>query len=276
MADKWSLPPVRLLEFVAPRILGHVDQPDERWYWGGKLYPERKYPFLYSIYPGLLVALLSGAAVTRGPPRRWVWVGTAVLGALLAVGTHLPFWHLARSVVPGLKGLRYPEKFILLTVFATVVLSSFAFEELQRDRTDLRRRLVRGFGVVGFLATLAGLILLGLDVLRGNRYWVSWGISPAIADSWASVAAGDAIRIGATAAVGSCRLVFFRRAIWLLIAGRGSRSRPGRAAARSNEAVGRALRRPAVPFPARRCEDLRGRSSISRRGTGRLGTTTGI
>jgi hypothetical protein len=217
VADQWSLPPIRLLEFVAPRILGHVDQPDERWYWGGRLYPGKNYPFLYSIYPGLLVAVLSGAAITRGPPRRLVWVGTAVLGAILAVGTHFPFWHLARRVVPGLKGLRYPEKFILLTVFATVVLSSFAFEELRNDRADLRRRLVRGLGVIGILATLAGVILLGLDVFRGNRLWVSWGCSPAIADSWASVAAGDAIRIGATAAVALAVLVFFRRAVWLLI-----------------------------------------------------------
>jgi len=217
VADKWSLPPIRLLEFVAPRILGHVDQPDERWYWGGKLYPGKNYPFLYSIYPGLLVAVLSGVAVTRGPPGRLVWVGTAVLGTLLAVGTHFPFWHLARSVVPGLKGLRYPEKFILLTVFATVVLSSLAFEELLRDRTNLRRHLVQGLGVVGCLATFTGVILLGLDVLRGNSLWVSWGISPAIADSWASVAAGDAIRIGVTAAVALGVLVFFRRAVWLLI-----------------------------------------------------------
>ncbi len=218
IADRWSLPPIRLLELVAPRVLGHLDQPDERWYWGGKLYPERNYPFLYSIYPGLIVALLSGAALTRGPPGRLVWVGLAVLGALLAVGTHLPLWHLARSVVPGLKGLRYAEKFILLTVFSIVVLSSLAFEELQRDQTNLRRRLVWSLGLVGFLATFAGLILLGLDVLRGNRLWVSWGISPAIATSWASVAGGDGIRIGATAAVGLAVLVFFRRAVWLLIA----------------------------------------------------------
>ena len=216
-ADKWSLPPVRLLEFVAPRILGHIDQADERWYWGGVLYPDRNYPFLYSIYPGLLVTLLAGAVVTRGPPRRWVWVGTSVLGALLAVGTHLPFWHLARSVVPGLKGLRYPEKFILLTVFAAVVLASSGFEELLRGRTDLRRRLFRSLVVVGFLATFAGLVLVALDVLQGSRLWVSRGISPAIAASWASVAGGDAIRIGAIAAVGLAVLVIFRRANWLLI-----------------------------------------------------------
>jgi hypothetical protein len=217
VADKWSLPPVRLLEFVAPRILGHVGEADERWYWGGSLYPERNYPFLYSIYPGLLVTLLSAAAVTRGSPRRLVWAGTALLGALLAVGTHLPFWHLARSVVPGLSGVRYPERFILLTVLATVVLASLAFEDLQRDRSNLRRRLIRGLGVVGLLATLAGVVLLGLDTLRGNRLWVSWGIPPAIAASWASVAGGDAIRIGATAAVALAVLVFFRRALWLLI-----------------------------------------------------------
>jgi hypothetical protein len=217
MADEWSLPPVRLLEFVAPRILGHVDEPDSRWYWGGTLYPGKNYPFLYSIYTGLLVAVLAGAAVTRGPPSRWVWIGTAALGVLLAVGTHLPFWLLARRLVPPLKGLRYPERFILLAVFAIVILSSVAFEELQREAAGLRRRLVTGFGIVGLLATLAGLGLLGLDLPRMGRVRVNGGFPPAIADSWALVAARDAIRIGGTAAVALVVLVFGRRAVWLLV-----------------------------------------------------------
>jgi hypothetical protein len=216
MANSWSLPPIRLLEFVAPRILGHI-QTDEAWYWGRKLYPTKGYPFLYSLYPGLLVTLFASAIVTRGPPSRWIWFGTAVLGGLLAVGSHLPFWHLTRNVVPGVKGIRYPEKFILLTVFAAVVLSSLALEELQRDRARVRRRLILGLGVAGFLTTFAGVILLGLDALRGSRFWVSCGFSPAIASSWACVAAGDAIRVGVIAAVALGVLVFFRLGAWLLI-----------------------------------------------------------
>ncbi len=217
VADEWSLPPVRLLEFVAPRILGHVDHADVRSYWGAKLYPGMMYPLLYSLYSGLLIAVLAGAMITRGPPSRWVWVGTAVVGALLAVGTNLPFWHLAKSVVPGLKAVRYPEKLILLTVFASVVLASFGFEELLRERTGLRRRLVRGLAVIGILATCAGLLLLLLDALGGRTFWVNRGFSPAIAASWAAVAAADAIRIGAIATALLAVLVLFRRVVWLLI-----------------------------------------------------------
>jgi hypothetical protein len=217
IADQWSLPPARLLELVAPRILGHIDAADERWYWGGRLYPAKNYPFLYSIYPGLLVSLLAAAAVARGSPGRLVWAGTAILGVLLAVGTHLPIWHFARSAVPGLKGLRYPEKFILLTMFAAVVLSSFALEELQHGRTSLRRTLVWFLGSVGAFATLAGIAILGYDVLRGSGLWVGCGIPPAIAASWAPIAAADAVRIGVTAVLGLVALVFFRRGVWLLL-----------------------------------------------------------
>ena len=65
-ADKWSLPPVRLLELVAPRILGHVDQPDERWYWGGKLYPGEELPLSLFALPG---APRRAARGRRGHPR---------------------------------------------------------------------------------------------------------------------------------------------------------------------------------------------------------------
>jgi len=217
VADSWSLPPVRLFELVAPRILGHVEEPDERWYWGRSLYPGKNFPFLFSIYPGLLVAVLSGLLVTSGPPRRFVWLGTALLGVLFAVGAHSPFWRLVKGVAPVLKGLRYPEKFILLTAFATVILSSLAFEELRGGRPDIRRRLVRSLGVVGGLATLAGLALLVLDVVRGNHLWSRW-VGDALAPTWAAVAATDSIRIGVTAAVAMAALVCFRRSIWLVIA----------------------------------------------------------
>lgn len=216
-AGVWSLPPVRLLELVAPRLLGHVSSVDERWYWGGALYPGRNYPFLYSIYPGLLVTLLAVAAVVRDIRRLGVWLATAALGVLLAVGTHLPLWHLVRSIVPGMSGLRYPEKFFLLSAFATTVLAAFAFEGVVRGRADIRRSLGRGLALVGIVATCAGLALLSLDALGGSDQWVRHGISPAIAASWASVAASDSVRIGLVAACGLALLGLARRVTWIVL-----------------------------------------------------------
>jgi hypothetical protein len=216
-AGVWSLPPVRLLEFVAPRLIGHISSADERWYWGSGLYPDRNYPFLYSLYPGLLVTLLAGAAAVRDLRRLGVWLATASLGVLLAVGTHFPLWSLVRSIVPGMSSLRYPEKFVLLTEFAATVLAAFALEGIVRGRADVRRSLGRGLAFVGILATFAGLFLLLLDALGGSDQWVRHGISPAIAASWASVAAGDAVRIGVVAIVGLALLVPKRRATWILL-----------------------------------------------------------
>jgi len=116
-----------------------------------------------------------------------------------------------------LRGLRYPEKFILLTVFAIVVLSSLAFENLLSGDANVRRRLVRGLGAIGIFATSAGVIVLVYDAFRGGHLWVAWGIPPSIAGEWAAVAAGDGIRIGVTAATALVVLVCFRRAAWLLV-----------------------------------------------------------
>jgi hypothetical protein len=215
-AGAWSLPPARLLELAAPRLLGHVESADERWYWGRALYPGRDYPLLYSLYPGLLVTLLALVAA-RDARRQAVWIATGIGGALLAAGTHTPVWSLARSL-PGLSVQRYPEKFVLLTVFAVTVLGALGCEALVGGRPGTRRALGRLLAGVGVAAVAGGFAVLALDAARGPAAWVARGIHPAIASAWANVSAADAVRIACVAAALLAALVVVRKPAWPLVA----------------------------------------------------------
>ncbi|HEX6099105.1 MAG TPA: hypothetical protein VF432_22520 [Thermoanaerobaculia bacterium] len=130
----WSTPFARVAELFLP---GAVDLTS--------LY-ERRTPFLISIYPGLLVAaLLVAGLILR---KRGAALTAAILAAswLLAVGHHTPLWHwlyeagLARSI-------RYPEKFLLMGLFAATV---FAARMLDDERV---RRVA--MGVAAAIAVVA-------------------------------------------------------------------------------------------------------------------------
>ena len=217
-AGIWSFPPIRAVELVAPKVLGHVESADERWYWGRGSYPDRAYPFLYSVYPGLLTVLLAWVAARHDTRRHALWIGTAVTGFVLAIGTHAPVWRSVRSFVPGLSALRYPEKFILLTVLALTLLAAFGFDDLLRSRRDVHRALARSLTVIAAVAVAAGFSVLLLDASRAPTQWLRFGVAPGIARTWANVASFDAFRVAAGAVAGLGVLVLARRIAWPLVA----------------------------------------------------------
>jgi hypothetical protein len=126
-ANDWSMPAVRAAELITPNVIGHIDHADEPHYWGWRLY-HRHAPFLYSLYPGLLTTALALAALTARR-RLWPWLGVAVAGFLVALGSHFPIWGLLRRL-PMLSGIRFPEKFALLIALPVVVASAYGFDQL--------------------------------------------------------------------------------------------------------------------------------------------------
>ncbi len=144
MVSTWSLPWARLAELAYPNLLGHISVDRVMWYWGGRLYPDTGVAYLFSIYSGLLLlALAVGGAFSRPRGGRLVLSLCAVSG-LLALGGHAPLLRFLYD--HGLSSLRYPEKFLLLGVFAGVV---FAAQALQRivDGDEVARRRALGFAV---------------------------------------------------------------------------------------------------------------------------------
>lgn len=135
----FSTPPARLAELFFSDLLG-----EKR----GALYGVRRAPFLYSIYPGMLVAGLTlGGIIAR--VRGWPLVLALIaVSVLLAMGSHTPLWRLLYDIGVA-RSLRFPEKFILTGAFAMTVFAARVF-----DRLEIRRPL--------WIAAIAALVTLDL------------------------------------------------------------------------------------------------------------------
>ncbi len=155
----WSTPPLRLAELVFPDVLPNG---------GAKLY-ERGTPFLLGIYPGLLVAALLVAGLVLRARGAGITATILIASWLLALGHHTPLWRwlydagLARSV-------RYPEKFLLMGLFAATVFAARMLGDARARRVAVyvsaaiaAVALVRWSPVAVLLAALLALLLRNFE-----------------------------------------------------------------------------------------------------------------
>jgi len=137
-ASVWSAPPARLVELVFPRFFGDPMRDQEGLYFGWNLH-DRDFPYVPSVYPGLLLAVLGISALARWPvPRRSAWAMAFAIGAFLALGRHNPLFEPLREAVPLLAILRFPEKFALLSVAALTFCGALGWDWLMRERREGR------------------------------------------------------------------------------------------------------------------------------------------
>jgi hypothetical protein len=137
-ATVWSAPPARLLELAFPRFFGDPTRDHEKLFFGWNLH-DRDYPYVPSIYPGLLLTVLAVAALAQWPvPRRAAWLFAFVVGGFLALGRHNPLYEPLREAVPVLAVLRFPEKFAILAVAALVFAGALGWGWLIRERGEGR------------------------------------------------------------------------------------------------------------------------------------------
>jgi hypothetical protein len=156
-AGGWSLPAVRALDLVVPYTLGHVDRKDKSRFWGERFYPIRQTPYLYSLYPGLLVTMLALAAFRVRRRQLLPWLVLAGAGFLLALGENFPLWHVLRQV-PLFRGLRFPEKIALLVVFPMVIAGAYGLDQVLHAPAPARPALARLFAVCAWAGALASAI----------------------------------------------------------------------------------------------------------------------
>ena len=151
----WSFPPARLGELLQPNLLGHHLVNEKRVYWGGPLYPGRGVPFLHGIYSGLAVTVLALAGLLANVRGRRIVLALLAVSLLLALGAHTPLWRVLYDL--GLaRSIRYPEKFMLLGLFAMVVYAAVVFEELLANERVRRAAMI----VVGVIAAVTGVAAL--------------------------------------------------------------------------------------------------------------------
>ena len=163
-AGTWSAPPVRVVELVFPRFFGDPAAPEEGRFFGWGLH-DRDYPYVASLYPGLLLTVLGAAALALWPvPRRAAWAFAVLSGSLLAIGRHNPFYEELRRTVPLLGMLRFPEKFAILAVAALAFAGALGWQRLMAEREAGRRE------AADFPLALAAVLLTTALVLTGLLY----------------------------------------------------------------------------------------------------------
>ena len=215
----WSMPAARLAELFNPNFLGHQMLNGRAVYWGAGLYGERGLPFVRSVYPGVLMAVLALAGAIAGVRGRRLTGILVALSVLLALGAHTPLWRwlydlgLARSI-------RYPEKFILMALFALVVFGARVLDGvLAGDERTIRvaRRTAAAVAIV-----LGAIALFALTALYAPLFIRLWNPSSRM---FAEML--PASRSGWLLAAGRAALLFIllrnlervRRPLWLALLG---------------------------------------------------------
>ncbi|MFQ5843581.1 MAG: YfhO family protein, partial [Planctomycetota bacterium] len=129
---KWSLQPVRILGMLLPRLTGDPTRLHPASWWGRWLF-DGGYPFLLTVYLGAIPCLLALYALTSGgagAPRRRTLGAVAALGLLLSLGRHAAVDRFLFRTLPGADQVRYPERFLLVALFAMALLAAFGLDRL--------------------------------------------------------------------------------------------------------------------------------------------------
>jgi hypothetical protein len=150
-----STPPARFLETIFPDVLGAAQPDSPEPYWGGILYGERRAPFFVGIYSGLLIAAMAFAGAIARIRGTRLYLATLFLSTLFALGSHTPLLRLLYDAAL-VRSVRYPEKFLIMGIFATVVFAALAFDELLRGHERIRK-LATGFAAA--TAIVAGMLV---------------------------------------------------------------------------------------------------------------------
>jgi hypothetical protein len=134
-----------------------------------------------SLFPGITVLLLAGAALIHGPawrdPRARMALAIGVAGAALAFGAHLPGYRVLYAAIPLLQGIRAVSRFGWLTLFALPILAGFTVAAWSRRSTPA------GAAVLALILSAA----VTLEALRAPMGFTAYEGIPKIYDRVAAM-----------------------------------------------------------------------------------------
>lgn len=166
-----SVHPLTLVQTVIGSWHGDLANLTGRW-WGENFFP-RGFPYILSLYLGVVVFALSAVGALSG--TRWRRRLAALLLIALAVSLgRWAGWSWLVDSFPVFHKLRYPVKAFFTVHFVAALLAAQGAEILGRDRTAARRFAVVVFALGGGLVALGALPL----VAPGATVWFLSGFLP--------------------------------------------------------------------------------------------------
>jgi len=219
LVSAWSMPWAKFAELIYPNFLGHISINRVMWYWAGGLYPGMGSPFLFSIYGGLLLTALAAAALfVRPRGGRFVLI-VSLISASIALGGHTPVLHFLYKIGVA-ESIRYPEKFILVAVFAATILAAQLLDRMLRGDQGIRDAAMGFVLATGIVAAL--IAIAGFTPYYGQAFSKVWALTKGGgATRMISISHQDWIvaAIRAFILFGLLRLVFvIKRPLWLALA----------------------------------------------------------
>jgi hypothetical protein len=217
-AAVWSAPPARMVELALPHLFGDPARVEEEGRYFGWSLHDQQFPYVVSIYPGLLVTVLALAALLRWPIRRRAGLALAAAGGVfLALGRHNPLYDWLHRHLPLLGMVRFPEKFLLLTLGVLPFAAALGWQRLLDDRAAGRRDrgdlpLVLALAVAAAGAVVAAGVALAPAVATGFVRAGSGGpLSPEALAGALAYLRSEALASLVTAAAVALVLVLLRR-----------------------------------------------------------------
>jgi hypothetical protein len=211
----WSLPPQRLGELVFPRLFGDAARANEGLYFGSRLDP-RGEPYVTSLYPGLLLAVVGCSALARRArprlPLRWAWAGGVGVGFFLALGRHNPLNAPLLALLPAFAVQRFAEKYAVLAVACLVFAGALGWQQLAAADGDERRRAsalpwVLALGVCATALVALGALAVRPDVIVDllRRCGLTVGLETALPALWREARTALAVALGVAALLTALR-----------------------------------------------------------------------
>ncbi|MDY6863949.1 MAG: YfhO family protein [Thermodesulfobacteriota bacterium] len=153
-ATIWSLHPKDIIQFFIPDFFGYQLRPNEYW---------NNQSWLKSLYLGSIPFLLSTFFFIKRGGRQIFFAMLMIIPLILAMGKHTPFYALFFHYVPFMDKIRYPVRFLFLSVFVISISSGLGYDYL-KEGIKKRDNAVKNLIYVILALGVAGVLLLSLLV----------------------------------------------------------------------------------------------------------------
>ena len=179
VTDFWAFHPLALAELVVPQFYGdYFTSQLQQLTWMVALNSGRE-PFYYTMYIGVPVVLAAAVAAMSRRPGTVFWTCTVVACGIASLGEHTPIYPVLTTVLPLLRGFRFPVKYLSVAAFGIATLAAMTVQWLL-DRNVPRRPLrvvvtaacvagIAAYGIVAWLLLAPGLPIRGFYELAA---WV--------------------------------------------------------------------------------------------------------